>query len=124
MTDLAEATAAVTYGSPRLRELIEHIAQDALGRDERDELPFEPIDAVRRARLGAIRLPVAQGGGASLVELYKVFIELGAADSNVAHILRSHFGVVENLLRGPGPGGAGGGGRGGRGGGVGGAAPA
>ncbi|OAA26163.1 acyl-CoA dehydrogenase [Frankia sp. EI5c] len=106
MTDLAEATAAVTYGSPRLRELIEHIAQGALGRDERDELPFEAIDAVRRARLGAIRLPVAQGGGASLIELYKVFIELSAADSNVAHILRSHFGVVENLLRGTGPGAA------------------
>ncbi|SNQ50084.1 Acyl-CoA dehydrogenase [Frankia canadensis] len=104
MTDLADLTTAVTYGSPRLRELIDHIAAGAVERDERDEPPFAAIDAVRRARLGAIRLPVAQGGGgASLVELFELFIELGAADSNVAHILRSHFGVVENLLRGTGP---------------------
>ncbi|MGH3642138.1 MAG: acyl-CoA dehydrogenase family protein, partial [Mycobacterium sp.] len=100
MTELAEASTAVTYGSPQLRELIDYIAEGAIGRDERDELPYEAIDAVKRARLGAIRLPVEQGGGgASLVEVYKLFIELGAADSNVAHIVRSHFGVVENLLR-------------------------
>lgn len=100
MTELAEAITAVTYGSPQLQELIEHIGDGAIGRDERDELPYEAIDAVKRARLGAIRLPAAQGGGgASLVEVYKLFIELGAADSNVAHIIRSHFGVVENLLR-------------------------
>jgi alkylation response protein AidB-like acyl-CoA dehydrogenase len=100
MTGLAEATSAPTYGSPQLQELIEHIGDGAIGRDERDELPFAAIEAVKRARLGAIRLPVAQGGGgASVVELFEVFIQLGAADSNVAHILRSHFGVVENLLR-------------------------
>ncbi|MGV9797139.1 acyl-CoA dehydrogenase family protein [Mycobacterium sp. NPDC003449] len=99
MTELAEAT-AVTYGSQRLRELIDHIADGAIGRDERDELPYEAIEAIKRARLGAIRLPVEQGGGgASLVDVYKLFIDLGAADSNVAHIVRSHFGVVENLLR-------------------------
>ncbi|MET0698327.1 MAG: acyl-CoA dehydrogenase family protein [Mycobacterium sp.] len=100
MTELAEATTAVTYGSPQLRELIDYIADGAIGRDERDELPYDAIAAVKRARLGAIRLPVELGGGgASLVEVYKLFIELGAADSNVAHIVRSHFGVVENLLR-------------------------
>jgi alkylation response protein AidB-like acyl-CoA dehydrogenase len=100
MTGLAEATSAPYYGSPQLRELIERIGDDAIGRDERDELPYDAIEAVRRARLGALRLPVERGGGgASLVELFEVFIELGAADSNVAHILRSHFGVVENLLR-------------------------
>ena len=99
MTELAEATAAVTSGSPQLRELIDYIADGAIGRDERDELPYDAIEAVKRARLGAIRLPVSLGGGgATLVEVYKLFIELGAADSNVAHIVRSHFGVVENLL--------------------------
>ena len=99
MTELADAPAAVTYGSPQLRELIDHIADGAIGRDERDELPYDAIEAVKQARLGAIRVPAEQGGGgASLVEVYKLFIELGAADSNVAHIVRSHFGVVENLL--------------------------
>lgn len=105
MTELAEkTTGAVTYGSPQLRELIAYIADGAIGRDERDELPYEAIDAIRQARLGAIRLPVSQGGGgASLVDVYKLFIDLGAADSNVAHIVRSHFGVVENLLHGSRP---------------------
>ncbi|MCX5043488.1 acyl-CoA dehydrogenase family protein [Aldersonia sp. NBC_00410] len=99
MTDLAEAADAVTVGSPKLRDLIADIGAGAIGRDERDELPFKVIDAVKRARLGALRLPVEHGGGgATLVELYEVFIELSAADSNVAHILRSHFGIVESLL--------------------------
>lgn len=100
MTELAEAGTAVTVDSPALRELIDHIGEGAIGRDDRDELPYEAIEAVKRARLGALRLPVAQGGGgASLVETFRVFIDLSAADSNVAHIVRSHFGVVENLLR-------------------------
>ncbi|MDG4667652.1 acyl-CoA dehydrogenase family protein [Mycobacterium sp. 236(2023)] len=100
MTELAEARTAVTYGSPELRELIDHIGEGAIGRDERDELPYEAIEAVKRARLGALRIPAARGGGgATLVEAFRLFIDLAAADSNVAHIIRSHFGVVENLLR-------------------------
>ncbi|WP_261554927.1 acyl-CoA dehydrogenase family protein [Frankia tisae] len=100
MTELAEATSAVTFDSPQLQELIDHIADGAIERDERDELPYAAIAAVKAARLGALRLPVERGGGgATLTQLYEVFIELGAADSNVAHILRSHFGIVEDLLR-------------------------
>jgi alkylation response protein AidB-like acyl-CoA dehydrogenase len=100
MTQLAEFTSAVTFGSPLLEELVGHIAEGAIERDERDEPPYEAIEAVKRARLGALRLPVEQGGGgATLVELFKVIIELSAADSNVAHILRIHFGFVERLLR-------------------------
>jgi alkylation response protein AidB-like acyl-CoA dehydrogenase len=100
MTELAEATSAVTHGSPRLRDLIDYIADGAVEREERGELPYEAVVAVKSARLGALRLPVERGGGgATLTQLYEVFIELGAADSNVAHILRSHFGIVENLLR-------------------------
>ena len=100
MTLLAEFTSAVTFGSPQLHELIDHIAEGAIERDERSELPYAAIEAVKRARLGALRLPVEDGGGgATFRELYKVFIELAAADPNVAHILRSHFGFVESLLR-------------------------
>lgn len=100
MTELAEATTAATYGSEALRELIAHIGDGAIERDERDELPYAAIEDVKRARLGALRVPASRGGGgASLVEAFRVFIELAAADSNVAHIIRSHFGVVENLLR-------------------------
>lgn len=99
MTDLAEAAGAVTFGSAELRDLIADISAGVIGRDERDELPFAVIETVKRARLGALRLPVEHGGGgATLTELYEVIIELSAADSNVAHILRSHFGIVESLL--------------------------
>ncbi|MFJ2634131.1 acyl-CoA dehydrogenase family protein [Streptomyces sp. NPDC087422] len=104
MTETAEATSGVTFGSARLRELIEHIGDGAIGRDERDELPYAAVEAAKRAGLGALRVPVERGGGgASLTQLFEVFIDLGAADSNVAHILRSHFGVVEGLLRGARP---------------------
>ncbi|WP_131769977.1 acyl-CoA dehydrogenase family protein [Candidatus Protofrankia californiensis] len=100
MTNAAEDTRAVTFGSPQLAKLIAHVAEGAIEREQRGKPPFEAIEAIRRARLGALRLPRGiGGGGASLVELYEVFIELAAADPNVAHILRSHFGVVENLLR-------------------------
>ncbi|ASR01702.1 acyl-CoA dehydrogenase family protein [Gordonia rubripertincta] len=95
----AEIDPAIYYGLPRLAALIDEIGRGAIDRDERDELPYAPIEEIKRARVGALRLPVSQGGGgATLVEAFKLFIDLGAADSNVAHIVRSHFGVVENLL--------------------------
>lgn len=100
MTQLAEPTFAVTPGSPQLKALIDEIAAGAIRRDENSELPYDAIAAVKRARLGALRLPVEEGGGGvTLPELFEVFIELAAADSNVAHIVRSHFGIVEDLLR-------------------------
>lgn len=100
MTELVQDVSAVTYGSPQLRALIDHIATGAIERDERDELPYDAVVALKQARLGALRVPAEHGGGgASLVQVFQVFIDLAAADSNVAHIIRSHFGVVENLLR-------------------------
>ena len=100
MTLSAEFTGAVSVGSPQLQELIDYIAAGAIERDERSELPYAAIAAVKRARLGALRLPAEDGGGgATLRQLYEVFIELAAADPNVPHILRIHFGFVESLLR-------------------------
>ena len=105
MTQIAEHTNVepdntVTLGSPQLTALFDEIAAGVIRRDEQDEPPYDAIAALKRARLGALRLPVEQGGGgASLTELFEVFIELAAADSNVAHIVRSHFGIVEDLLR-------------------------
>jgi alkylation response protein AidB-like acyl-CoA dehydrogenase len=93
-------TSAVTFGSPQLQELTDYIAAGAIERDEQDELPYTAVAAVKRARLGGLRLPVeAGGGGATLKQLFEVFIELAAADPNVPHIMRIHFGFVESLLR-------------------------
>lgn len=60
------------------------------------------IDLIRRARLGALRLPVNAGGaGSTIRDLFAFVIRLGEADANVAHILRNHFSVVERLVRTP-----------------------
>ncbi|MBS2085454.1 monooxygenase, partial [Klebsiella pneumoniae] len=60
------------------------------------------VDLIRKARLGALRLPIEAGGaGVSIRALFEVVIRLGEADANVAHILRNHFSVVERLVRQP-----------------------
>jgi len=60
----------------------------------------ESIDLIRRARLGALRLPTQAGGaGSTIRELFEVVIRLGEADANVAHILRNHFSVTPAQTR-------------------------
>jgi alkylation response protein AidB-like acyl-CoA dehydrogenase len=89
----------------RSSELDDLLAQIAKGESEREReriLPFDAIDLIRRARLGALRLPTSAGGaGSTIRELFEVVIRLGEADANVAHILRNHFSVVERLVRHP-----------------------
>jgi alkylation response protein AidB-like acyl-CoA dehydrogenase len=66
-------------------------------------LPFEQIDLIRRARLGALRVPAEDGGGgATHREAFEVVIRLAESDANVAHILRNHFSFVEIYTREPG----------------------
>ncbi|HET7445279.1 MAG TPA: acyl-CoA dehydrogenase family protein [Solirubrobacterales bacterium] len=68
---------------------------------ERDRIaPHDQIDLIRAARFGALRVPAEYGGaGASLRETFRLIMALAAVDSNVAHILRSHFAYVEQTLR-------------------------
>lgn len=90
----------VTYGSDRLTALIATIGNGALERERTGERPFAAIDLIRQERLGALRVPQADGGGgASLRELFATVITLATADVNVAHILRGHFSHVEERLR-------------------------
>jgi alkylation response protein AidB-like acyl-CoA dehydrogenase len=89
-------------GSNDVEALLNHIAQGASERERDRILPHDAIDLIRRARLGALRLPTeAGGGGSSIRQLFEITIRLGAADANVAHILRNHFSVVELLVRRP-----------------------
>jgi alkylation response protein AidB-like acyl-CoA dehydrogenase len=88
----------------RSSELDTLLAQIAEGESERERervLPFDAIDLIRRAKLGALRLPTSVGGGSTIRELFEIIIRLGEADANVAHILRNHFSVVERLVRHP-----------------------
>jgi alkylation response protein AidB-like acyl-CoA dehydrogenase len=68
---------------------------------ERDRIaPHEQIDLIRAARFGALRVPEEYGGaGTSLRETFRLIVALASVDSNVAHILRSHFAHVETLRR-------------------------
>jgi alkylation response protein AidB-like acyl-CoA dehydrogenase len=88
--------------SPDIEALLKHIAEGASERERERILPYESIELIRRARLGALRLPTQAGGaGSTIRELFEVVIRLGEADANVAHILRNHFSVVERLVRFP-----------------------
>ena len=64
--------------------------------------PHDAIRLIGRAGLGALRVPVADGGaGRSLRELFDVVIRLAEADSNVAQSLRAHFHFVEGAAARP-----------------------
>jgi alkylation response protein AidB-like acyl-CoA dehydrogenase len=100
--DAALAVKPVSPNSPELKALLARIAEAANER-ERDRIaPHEQIQWIREAGLGRLRIPQTEGGaGASLREFFRVLIDLAAADSNVAHILRAHFWFVEQQLQNP-----------------------
>ncbi len=86
----------------RFRPVFERIAEGALHREQTRELAFEPVAWLRAAGFGAVRIPVEHGGqGASLPSLFRLLIELGEADSNVAHLFRGHFAFLEGRLHQP-----------------------
>jgi alkylation response protein AidB-like acyl-CoA dehydrogenase len=88
--------------SPQIEALLNRIAEGASERERERILPYEAVDLIRQARLGALRLPTQAGGaGSTIRELFELVIRLGEADANVAHILRNHFSVVERLVRFP-----------------------
>jgi alkylation response protein AidB-like acyl-CoA dehydrogenase len=98
--DAGHVTKPVGLGSPELRALFGRIAEGASERERDRILPYEQIQWIREAGLGRLRIPIEEGGtGASLRELFQVVIDLAAADSNVAHILRAHFWFVEQQLQ-------------------------
>ncbi len=94
----------VKVDSKELEILISEIAKDA---EERRKInsearPFYAIELIKKSRLGALRLPVEEGGGgASIRELFQVVIRLAEADPDVAHSLRFHYYQVEDFLRSP-----------------------
>jgi alkylation response protein AidB-like acyl-CoA dehydrogenase len=98
--DARFAKKAVALNSPELRALLARIAEGASDRERNRILPYEQIQWIREAGLGRLRVPIDEGGaGATLRQFFKVLIDLAAADSNVAHILRAHFWFVEQQLQ-------------------------
>lgn len=90
----------ITASSPELQKLFDYIALGAAERDRDRILPYDAINLIRQSKLGALRIPIAEGGGGSTArDLFQLVIRLGEADPNVAHIVRNHFSVTERILR-------------------------
>jgi alkylation response protein AidB-like acyl-CoA dehydrogenase len=74
------------------------IAKGAVERELNRELPFEIFRMLRQTGLTWLRVPKHLGGpGGSLADQIEVTCALAAADSNVAHALRGHFGFLESI---------------------------
>ena len=86
----------------KIPDLAAEISKEAARRDLERELPHEAFRLFKEVGLGALRIPVALGGpGGSVVDYIDMIMAIGAADSNVAHALRSHFNFTEALLLNP-----------------------
>lgn len=86
----------------KVPDLAREIARDSARRDLERELPFEAFRLFKESGLGALRIPINLGGpGGSNADYIDLIMALGAADSNVAHALRSHFNFTEGLLLNP-----------------------
>jgi len=93
------STPAIRAGSAELTELLDRIAAGAEERERELKAPFEVIGWIKEAGLGRLRIPVEDGGsGATLPELFETVIALAEADSNAAHVLRTHYWFVEQQL--------------------------
>ncbi|WP_223842171.1 acyl-CoA dehydrogenase family protein [Kocuria sp. cx-455] len=74
------------------------IAGGAVEREQQRILPFEQFAWLNERRFGALTVPRSRGGyGASLEQVAELLIALAAADSNVAHVYRSHLGFIASL---------------------------
>jgi len=83
----------------RIPAFTAEVAKGAAERDLNRELPFEAFRLFRELELGTLRIPAALGGpGGSVADYIEMIAVIGAADSNVAHALRSHFNYVENVI--------------------------
>lgn len=83
-----------------IEEVLAEIAADYRLRltDGGTEPPLRGLKLVRDHRLGALRLPGELGGaGYPLPEFFDQVIALAAADPDLAHILRIHYSLVEEL---------------------------
>jgi alkylation response protein AidB-like acyl-CoA dehydrogenase len=86
----------------RFRPIFAEISTGAIERELTRTLPVAEIVKLKKAGLGALRVPEAEGGfGATLPELANILIELSEADSNITQAMRGHFGFVEDVVSKP-----------------------
>lgn len=95
---------AVSYDelAAKYRPVFDRIAEGAVRRELDRTLPHEQIAWLVDAGFGAVRVPSEESGdGASLPQLFRLLVELSAADPHVAQALRGHIGFVEDRLSAP-----------------------
>jgi alkylation response protein AidB-like acyl-CoA dehydrogenase len=98
-------TFPVTEVTERLgfADLVRRLSAEAPRRD-RERLLFSDLrPELRSSRIGAIRLPRADGSRLRLTEFFQFILDLSIADSNLAHSLRNHYAAVENAILEPTP---------------------
>jgi len=84
-------------------DLVSRLAGEAPRRD-RDRLLFTDLrPELRASKIGAIRLPRADGSRLTLTEYFQFVLDLAIADSNLAHSLRNHYVAIENAILDPTP---------------------
>src|ERR1700755_957424 len=86
--------------SAAIADVLADIAADYRQRlaDGGTEPPLRGLKLVRDQRLGAVRLARERGGaGYTVPEFFDYLIALAAADPDLAHILRVHYALVEEL---------------------------
>lgn len=97
MTHPAHPTDAELFA--RFQPIFDRIAAGAVAREQTRGLAHEPVQWLREAGFGAVRVPAeAGGGGATVPQLFRLLVRLGEADSNLVQILRAHFAFVEGRL--------------------------
>src|ERR1700691_3437268 len=82
-------------------DLLDRLAAEAPRRDTERILFTGLRPELRERKIGAIRLPRADGGRLPLSEFFQFILELATADSNLAHSLRNHYTAVENEILDP-----------------------
>lgn len=81
------------------RPLLEKIRAGTLQRELDNELPFEPVRWLKEEGFGALRVPEQYGGrGLTWPELTRLWIDVAAADANLAQAFRGHFALAEDRL--------------------------
>jgi alkylation response protein AidB-like acyl-CoA dehydrogenase len=99
-TEVQELSGEARYTalSARFQDVFARIAEGAVERESNHVLPFEAVAWLKESGFTTIRVPAEYGGDpVSYEHLSRLLIELAAADSNVAHLLRSHFSFGETI---------------------------
>jgi len=78
--------------------LSSRLARQAAARDSERILPFEVFAEIRQQRLGALRVPVSDGGaGGSWPDVAQQYIALARGDASVAQAFLGHGVFIERL---------------------------